>query len=454
MRRLTFYTLLLLFLFVLTACTTSGPDSSSGGSQTQEQELPTDSGDTQGDETGSEADTGTANESESGSNPDTDSGQEESSDAESDEPEQDPAEATLAGMSLEEKIGQMIIGGFPGTELGSDAKTLIQEGKLGGVILFGPNISGQEQLQTLINEIKASNQKDGIPLFVSVDEEGGRVTRLPEGKTEFPSNQVIGAHGSAELSKQIGSVIGEEIAAFGFNLNFAPVLDIFSNPENTVIGTRSFGNNAEIVSDLGIATMQGMQEAGVVPAVKHFPGHGDTIVDSHVGLPVVDKTQEELNELELIPFKEAIDAGADIVMAAHIQYPNIDSSLLPASLSKVMLTGILREEMGYDGIVITDDLEMGAIQQHYGSGDAALMAIQAGADIVLFGHTPAKAEKAYDTILQAARTGELSQEQIDSKVLRIIRLKNKYELTDQPANPAALETIGSGAHQQIAEQLK
>lgn len=431
-RRSFYYILIMLMTVLLTSCTRADSGSSLPEPQEQGQEQP-------GEESGSESGEGHS-----------------SIQPEHDDllPEQEAAIEQLANLSIEDKIGQMIISGFPGTELDTEAEELIRNGQLGGVILFGPNISNPKQLQSLTNDVKKSNGEEHIPLFISVDEEGGRVSRLPEGKTEFPTNEQIGKYKNADLSAQIGSVIGEELGAFGFNLNFAPVLDIFSNPENRVIGNRSFGDSAETVSELGIATMKGMQEAGIIPAVKHFPGHGDTTVDSHVGLPVVQKTKEELAELELVPFQTAISDGADMVMAAHIQYPKIDASLRPASLSKVMLSTLLREEMGYEGVVITDDLEMGAIQQNYGSGEAALMAIQAGADIVLFGHTPAKAEKAYNTLLQAVRKGELSAADIDRKVLRILTLKYKYELTNKPVEESALQVVGSSEHQQIAGLLK
>ncbi|WP_090727415.1 beta-N-acetylhexosaminidase [Paenibacillus sp. PDC88] len=457
-RKLAYYILIMLAIVLLTSCNaadtgTSLPDPP----KEQEQEQPGgESGSDHGpDEEGADSDSESPPDAGSESESDAEDGQ-TSITPEHDDllPAQEAAMEQLANLSIEDKIGQMIISGFPGTELDMEAEELIRNGQLGGVILFGPNIRDQKQLQALINEVKKSNGEGQQPMFISVDEEGGRVSRLPEGKTEFPSNQQIGKYKNAEISAQIGNVIGEELGAFGFNLNFAPVLDIFSNPENTVIGDRSFGDSAETVSELGIATMKGMQEAGVIPAVKHFPGHGDTKVDSHVGLPVVQKTKEELAELELVPFQAAIEAGADMMMAAHIQYPKIDASLRPASLSKVMLSTLLREEMGYDGVVITDDLEMGAIQQNYGSGEAALMAIQAGADIVLFGHTPAKAEKAYNTLLQAVRKGELSAADIDRKVLRILTLKYKYELTNEPVEESALQVVGSSEHQQIADQLK
>lgn len=449
-RRWVYYILILLAVVLLTSC-------NAADSGTSLPELPGSNRgpDKEGANSGSDAPS------------DSDAGSESESDAEEGQtsippkhddldllPEQKAAMKQLANLSIEDKIGQMIISGFPGTELDTETEDLIRKGQLGGVILFGPNIHDQKQLQTLINEVKESNGEGQLPLFISVDEEGGRVSRLPEGKTEFPSNQQIGKYNNADLSAQIGSVIGTELGAFGFNLNFAPVLDIFSNPENTVIGNRSFGDSAETVSELGIATMKGMQETGVIAAVKHFPGHGDTKVDSHIGLPVVQKTKEELAELELVPFQAAIEDGADMMMAAHIQYPKIDASLRPASLSEIMLSTLLREEMGYDGVVITDDLEMGAIQQNYGSGEAALMAIQAGADVVLFGHTPAKAEKAYNTLLQAVRKGELSAADIDRKVLRILTLKYKYELTNEPVEESALQVVGSSEHQQIADQVK
>ncbi len=221
-------------------------------------------------------------------------------------------------MSLDEKIGQLVIVGLDGYSLDTDISNLIKEHKVGGVILFSNNVKNSNQLLGLINSLKAINSQNKTPLFISVDEEGGRVSRMPNEIKKLPSSQIIAKNNDSNLSFNIGKVIGEELKLFGFNMDFAPVLDINSNPNNSVIGDRSFGNNVNIVNKLGIKTMEGIISSNVIPVVKHFPGHGDTFVDSHVGLPVVNKDLSKLNEFELIPFKEAIKNNIDTIMVSHI----------------------------------------------------------------------------------------------------------------------------------------
>ncbi|CAH2213022.1 beta-N-acetylhexosaminidase [Tepidibacter aestuarii] len=337
---------------------------------------------------------------------------------------------TMNSLSLEEKLGQMIIVGFNGYKVDSDFRDLLENYKVGGVILFKRNIKNADQLLNLNNSIKNINSKNKLPLFISVDEEGGRITRLPEGSTKFPSNKVIGEKNDKDLSYKIGKQIGTELNNFGFNMDFAPVLDIYSNPKNTVIKDRSFGKDSEIVKTLGTATMKGLQDANVISVVKHFPGHGDTKVDSHIGLPVVNHDKQRLDEFEIIPFEEAIDKGADAVMTAHIVLPNIDKSNKPATLSKKILTDILRNELNFNGIIITDDMEMGAIANNYGTKDASVEAIKAGADIILMCHTKEKQIEALEGLKEAVNSGEISIERIDESVKRIIRLKRKYNLHD------------------------
>ena len=368
--------------------------------------------------------------------------------------ESDKYKSELMSMTLEQKIGQLMISGFSGTDLSHEETQLIASGRIGGVILFKQNIESKKQLLELINDIKSNNPAENRPLFISLDEEGGRVSRLPEGKTEFPSSLMIGKIGDAALSEEVGRVIGEEAGAFGFNVDYAPVLDIFSNPDNTVIGDRAYGTTAAEVSVHGIAVMKGLQKTGMISAIKHFPGHGDTSIDSHESLPVVNKTKAQLEERELIPFREAIEEGADMIMVAHIKYPKIDSSGKPASLSSVMVQDILREDLGYDGVVITDDLEMGAIEQNYGSGEAAVLALEAGVDIFLFGHTPDKASEAYEAIRTAVETGRLTEAEIDEHVLRILKLKEKYIQSDEKLTEDALTKFGSDEHQQVANRTK
>lgn len=341
----------------------------------------------------------------------------------------DPIAEQLAGLSLEEKIGQMFIVGLDGLTVDENAKKMIENYYVGGFILFSDNLKNPDQMLELLNSLKASNSVNRIPLFLSVDQEGGRVNRMPSELKEFPANGAIGKINNAGLSFDIGSAIAQEIKAFGFNLDFAPVLDVNSNPQNPVIGDRSFGANAKAVSRLGTQTMKGLQAGGVIPVVKHFPGHGDTSVDSHIGLPLVDNDMDRLKSLELVPFEDAIKNGADVVMVAHILLNKIDPDN-PSSLSKTIITGLLREQMKFGGVVITDDLTMGAILKNYDVGDAAVRAVNAGNDIVLVSHGYENEVKAADAVKKAVRDGTISMARVDESVYRILKLKDKYKLKD------------------------
>ena len=361
-------------------------------------------------------------------------------------PEPDPLAEQLAAMTVEEKVGQLLIGGFEGTEIGDQATRLVQEYQVGGLILYGRNIAGAGQLVTLTNGLKALNG-DGIPLFLSIDQEGGGVDRMPPEVRLTPGAYCVGQTGSVPAAQSYGDVLAAECAAFGLNLDFAPVLDVWSNPGNTVIGQRAFSADARTVAGLGPAAARRMMDQGVIPAVKHFPGHGDTAVDSHVGLPVVDKSPEELEETELIPFRAAIQsAGTDgqvpAVMVAHILLTQLDPER-PASLSPAVVTGLLREELGFAGAVLTDDLTMGAVTQSYGLGEAAVLAVEAGCDILLVCHGQDSVPAVRTALLEAAASGRITAERLDESVYRILRLKTEYALTNEPVSPPDLEALNA-----------
>jgi beta-N-acetylhexosaminidase len=334
----------------------------------------------------------------------------------------------ISKMSLEDKIGQMILAGISGTTMDTNAKKLISQFHVGGIIFYKNNFETPEQAVQLVNQLKAGNSSN-LPLFLGIDQEGGRVTRLPGGLVNFPSNNQIGKLNNREFSYKVGTLLGHELKEFGLNLDFAPVLDINSNPNNPVIGDRSFGNNSEIVSTLGIQTMKGIQSQNVIPTIKHFPGHGDTSIDSHLELPIVNKSLNELQKLELIPFERAIKHGADVVMVAHILLSELDKTN-PASMSKAVMTDLLRKQLSFKGVIITDDMTMGAITEHFDIGKAAVESVKAGSDIILVGHDYNNVVKITSSLITAVENGEISEQRLNESLERIIQLKRKYRIND------------------------
>lgn len=348
------------------------------------------------------------------------------------EPEHDPmyaaAERLLAEMTLEEKIYQLFIV-TPEQLTGSDA-TLTQSGEeiraaleakpVGGIVYMGENLETRDQVTEMVAAAQSYSQ---YGLFIAVDEEGGRVARFGNnaamGTTSFPAMLELGAQGTAAVQSAM-TTIGTEIGAFGVNLDFAPVADVFTNPENTVIGDRAFSTDAATAAELVRAAVTGFRESGMLCTLKHFPGHGDTLGDSHTEAVYTDKTLEELRETEFLPFKAGIEAGAEFVMVGHICTPNITDSTTPATLSCTIVTDILRDELGFDGIIITDGMNMSAITSYYSSGEAAVLAVQAGVDIVLM---PADLERAAAGLREAVEKGELTEERIDESVLRVLLCK-------------------------------
>jgi beta-N-acetylhexosaminidase len=345
-------------------------------------------------------------------------------------------EELLSKMTLEEKVGQMMMVGFYGDAPTEDARKLVQEMKAGSIILFAYSGNVKEPLQTarLTNGLQklAEETRLGIPLLFSVDQEGGVVARLTTGATETSGNMALGAARDDKLAYRDASIIARELRAVGIQMNLAPVLDVNVNPDNPVIGVRSFGENPQLVSELGEAYIRGLQKHGVAATAKHFPGHGDTNVDSHLGLPVISKSREELERVELVPFKRAIAAGVDAIMTAHIHVPALDPTPdLPATLSKPILTGLLREELGYDGVIVTDSMTMAGVAGYFGGvPKAAVKAVEAGADMILLPpfDTTKEPFEVYQAVLDAVRSGQISEERINQSVLRILKLKDKYDL--------------------------
>lgn len=355
-------------------------------------------------------------------------------------PKVDELKEKIKAMTLEEKAGQLVMFGLDEYTNNAHSKEMVEKYKVGGFILFEKNIKDAKQMLSLINSLKQSNLINKAPLFLSIDEEGGRVTRMPKEFVKLPSSKYIGQFNNSQLSYDIGTILGKELKSFGLNMDFAPVLDINSNAKNPVIGDRAFGANEKLVSKLGLETMKGIQKEKVIPAIKHFPGHGDTSVDSHIGLPVVNNTLSRLKSFELVPFKEAIDNGADMVMVAHILLPKIDDKS-PASFSKTVITDILRKDLNFNGVVITDDMTMGAVMKNFKIEEAAVMSLKAGTDIILVCHDYNNQIKVIDNIKKSIENGNLSMEEVDEKLYRILKLKDKYNLKDDNVQSIDIPSI-------------
>ena len=342
-------------------------------------------------------------------------------------PAKDSYQTQLENMSLAEKAGQVVICGLKGYEIDSDVTTLIQDSKVGGVILFAKNIKDSTQLATITNSIKNLSNPE-IPPIIAIDEEGGMVTRMPSDIESMPSAYSIAQTGNTDLCYQSGEIIGKQLNALGLSTGFSPVLDIWSNPDNMIISSRAYGTTPEDVSTYATQAMLGLKSQEVIPVGKHFPGHGDTLDDSHYSLPVITKTKSELESYEFIPFKTAIDNGIPAIMVGHLLCTDIDSTY-PASLSKTMVTGILKTELGFNGVVFTDDLTMDAIDNQYSVEDAGVMALNAGCDMLLVCHGYDNATNTINNIISAVENGTLSESRLNDAVYRILKLKSEYGIT-------------------------
>ncbi len=362
--------------------------------------------------------------------PDSEDGEPEEGEETSEEtlsPSRQLAREILEDMTLEEQIYQLFVvtpeqltGESCVTAAGEAMAQALEEDPVGGVLLFAQNIQTPDQTTQLISALQADSE---LGLFIAVDEEGGTVARIGNneamGTTAFPNMKTIGDTGEVQQAYQVGSTIGSEIARFGFNLDFAPVADVDSNPDNPVIGDRAFSTDAAAAAEMVEAAVDGFRDSGMLCTLKHFPGHGDTDTDSHLGYTELDKSLDQLRETEFVPFQAGIQAGAQFVMVAHIAVPQVTGNDLPATLSSVM-TSLLKEELGFEGIVITDSMQMEAITDRYSSGEAAVLAIQAGVDMILM---PENLQEAAQGLLQAVESGEISRKRIQESVLKILETK-------------------------------
>lgn len=362
----------------------------------------------------------------------------------------------MSPRDIRRHVGQLAILGFPGHEITPDLKTIAREFDLGGVIFFGRNVADPAQVLALSRQ--ARELASELPLWISVDQEGGRVARLKDPFTVWPPMMTLGRMPEADgerLARRFAHALATELKAVGINLDFAPVLDVHTNPKNPVIGDRAFGERATQVARLGRAIIETLQGEGLAACGKHFPGHGDTSTDSHHELPLVEHPLERLREVELVPFRAAIEAEVASIMTAHVLLPALDEEL-PATLSPRVVDAILKREMGYRGLVLSDDLEMKAIAQRYGAADAAVRAIAAGCDAFLVCGPDAETQvRALEGVIRAVESEELPLTRVEDALARQRRVKERF----LPAVPASLEerrlrdVLGRGEHRALAEEM-
>lgn len=345
-------------------------------------------------------------------------------------PSTDPAEI-LTRMTLEEKICQLLMvtpealtGQESVTGFNNDAMDALEQYPVGGLIFFGANLETRDQATAMLSAIREKAQTLTVPgLLLGLDEEGGSVSRAtPLGVTAYEDMRVYGEAGDTEAAYQIGLTLGSQLKELGFNLDFAPVADVLTNEENTVVSDRSFGSDPELVASMVAMEIAGFEEAGILSAPKHFPGHGSTSGDTHDGLAVTDRTIEELRECDFLPFQSAIEAGVPMIMMGHMTMSALDEDA-PASMSQEIVTGLLRDELGYDGIIITDSVGMGAIADLYTSPEAVVQALVAGCDMVL---CPTNLPAVVDAVQSAITSGTLSEDRIDQSVRRVLEAKVRY----------------------------
>jgi len=355
-------------------------------------------------------------------------------------------------MPIAELVGQLCMIGFEGTEVTPDLRAWMREYRPGGIILFSRNLVDPAQIAHLTNDIQTL--AGDIPLLIGIDQEGGRVSRLPSGFTIFPPAATVAQSGSTELAYQAAAVTAKELRAVGINMNMAPVLDIHTNPSNPIIGDRAFGTEPEQVCLMGAATLAGLHDHRVLACGKHFPGHGDTRTDSHVELPVVHATRERLESVELKPFQYAIAHGLRAMMTAHVHYPALDPTN-PATLSSIILTDMLRQQMGFSGVILSDDLEMGAIVNHSAVGEAAVRSLQAGVDMLLVCKTRALETNTIEAVYHALESHELAKGRLETSLARIASVKQQFASPYSPIDISSIpDTVGISAHRQVLAQIQ
>jgi len=383
--------------------------------------------------------------------------------------------STLARMSLEEKVGQLFVTNVYGSQAGAATEVekaanqkaygvdtgaeVVAKYHLGGVIYFAwtNSVQNPPQITALSNDLQATALHSGatVPLLVAIDQEQGIVTRVGPPVTQFPGNMALGAGRSTDDARTAARITGEELRAMGINQNFAPDADVNVNPANPVIGVRSFSSNPQLASDLTAAAVHGYQDdAAIAATAKHFPGHGDTATDSHYGIPMITHTQAQWEQLDAPPFRAAIAAGVDSIMTAHIVVPSLDPSGVPATLSRPIVTGVLRDQLGFDGVVYTDALTMQGVRDAYSDAEIPVLALEAGVDVLLMPFEGSM-DVAYQGVLAAVRSGRISEDRIDRSVRRVLTLKwNRGIVAHPTADPAALAgVVGTAEHLAVAQGI-
>lgn len=357
-------------------------------------------------------------------------------------------------MNLREKLGQLFIIGIKGTSLSSEEEAFLTENNIGGVILMGRNVQSPEQVHQLCASIQKLRHKTKAksPFFISIDMEGGRVARLKEPFTQWPPLRNLGDIDSPSLAFNMALYMGKELRAVGINLDFAPCVDVLTNPLNGVIGDRSISSDPEIVSKMSSALIRGYMKSEVITCAKHFPGHGNTFVDSHEDLPLEEINLERINKIELVPFRKAIRSRVDMIMMSHVLYKNIDAEN-PASLSPI-LNKLLRDELRYRGVIITDDLDMKALTKNYTVEEIAVKSLACGNDILLYCNNPEVPPKALAAIEKAVNAGQISLTKIEDSFQRISKLKRESILMVDPLPWSDVKfIIGHEEHQRIAKAI-
>jgi len=354
----------------------------------------------------------------------------------------------INNLTLEQKIGQLFLLPIEGTELTHDTKEHLQKHKIGNFIYFARNLTDCKSIRNLSDSLQTMVKEScGIPAFISTDQEGGMVARAYSGATHYPSNMAMTAANMGGSVEEMGYMVAQELKSLGINLNHAPVLDVNNNQNNPVIGIRSYSDKPDVVAKMACDYIRGLQKGGVLANAKHFPGHGDTSKDSHLALPSIDHDMERLGRVELLPFKAAIKNGVDSIMTAHIIFKAIDNQR-PATLSYHVLTGLLRNELGFKGLILTDSMSMKAIQDHFGLEKGCIMALNAGVDILCLCAPREGQVSCYNAVLEAVKCGEISMDKINAAVERILKYKAIYATEN---NPPPIEKYPT--HEKLADEI-